>query len=216
MKCRINKCNLTDDLNFSMILNSEYKSKLFKALPKFSVYEDFYYNGYMKDTCYSLYDKDSINYKECKNDLELTSILNSTDATKIVLLKNIQKILYQLETSLLEDPNYDSYNLLNTNFYSLILQIYNLYYIPVVDKLRKIIQKSFKNYINTKKRILIIINIIYVIFTFLNLCYVNFIFLPILNKRIFISRSFIYIIPSSYISSTQVLENWLEKIDNKK
>ncbi len=216
MKCRINKCNITKDLNFSKILNSEFKSKLYNALSKFSVYEDFYYNGYMKDNCYSLYDKNTKNYQECKNNNVLTSILNSTDATKIVLLKNIEKILYQLETSLFENPNYDSYNLLNTDFYSLILQIYNLYYIPVVDKLRKIIQKSFKNYINTKKRILIIINIIYAVLTFFNLCYVNFIFLPNLNKRIFISRSFIYIIPSSYISSTQVLENWLEKIDNKK
>ena len=216
MKCRINKCNITNNLNFSLILNSEYKSKLFIALSKFSVYEDFYYNGYMKDTCYSLYDINSENYIECKNNLELTSLLNSTDATKIILLKNIEKILYQLETSVIEDSNYDSYNLLNTNFYSLILLIYDFYYIPVVDKLRTIIEKSVKHYINTKKRILIIINIIFVISTFLNLCYINFIFLPILNKRIYISRSFIYIIPSSYISSTQVLENWLEKIDNKK
>ena len=216
MKCRINKCNITNDLNFSIILHNEYKSKLFNALSKFPIYEDFYYNGYMKDTCYSLYNENTENYKNCKNNLELTSILNSTDATKTILLKNIEKLLYQLETSLIEDPDFDSYNLLNTNFYSLILQIYNLYYIPVVDKLRIIIKKSINNYIKSRKRILIIINIFFLVYVLMNLIYVNFIFLPILNKRIFISRSFIYIIPSSYISTTQVLENWLEKIDNKK
>ena len=57
MKCKVCKCDIRNDLNFSQILNQTLRVQLYKVLPKFPLFNDFYYNGYMKDTCYSLYKK---------------------------------------------------------------------------------------------------------------------------------------------------------------
>ena len=216
IKCKIHKCNNITDLNYSYVLVDNLKNKLYETLPKFPLLNDFYYNAYLKDTCYGLYDKNTLEYNNCKNNDYYTKILNSTDATKIILLKSVEKLLYQLETSLIENPEYNSYNLLNSNEYSTILRVYDIYYMPIIDKMNSIVRQSFKTKTNQYKSILIILNIVFIILIFFNAFYVNIIFLPLLEKRIYISRSFIYIIPSSYISTTQVLENWLEKIDSKK
>ena len=215
MKCKLCKCNITKELNFSQVLNQQLRIELYKALPKFPGFNDFYYNGYMKDICYSLYDKNSEEYINCKNEIFYINLLNNTDSTKTILLNLVEKEIYQLKTSLIEDENFDSLNLITTYDYGSILTIYNIYYIPVVEKMNDIIHYSFIEKLKKYKKYLIIINLIFALFIFLNAFYVNFVFLPLLIKRIYISRSFIYIIPSSYISSTQVLENWLEKIDNK-
>ena len=215
MKCKVCKCDIRNDLNFSQILNQTLRVQLYKVLPKFPLFNDFYYNGYMKDTCYSLYDKNTKEYINCKNEHYYINLLNSTDSTKTILLNFVEKEIYQLETSLIEDENFDSLNLITISDYGSILTIYNIYYIPVVEKMNNIVNNSFIQKIKKYKKYLIVINLIFALFIFLNAFYVNFVFLPLLIKRIYISRSFIYIIPSSYISSTQVLENWLEKIDNK-
>ena len=216
IKCKVHKCNNITDLNYSYVLVDNLKNKLYETLPKFPLLNDFYYNAYLKDTCYGLYDKNTLDYNNCKNNDYYITILNSTDATKIILLKSVEKLLYQLETSLIENPEYNSYNLLNSNEYSTILRVYDIYYMPIIDKMNSIVRQSFKTKTNQYKSILIILNIVFVILIFFNVFYVNIFFLPLLEKRIYISRSFIYIIPSSYISTTQVLENWLEKIDSKK
>ena len=215
MKCKVCKCDIRNDLNFSQILNQTLRVQLYKVLPKFPLFNDFYYNGYMKDTCYSLYDKNTKEYINCKNEHYYINLLNSTDSTKTILLNFVEKEIYQLETSLIEDENFDSLNLITISDYGSILTIYNIYYIPVVEKMNNIVNNSFIQKIKKYKKYLIVINLIFALFIFLNAFYVNFVFLPLLIKRIYISRCFIYIIPSTYISSTQVLENWLEKIDNK-
>ena len=216
MKCKITKCNITNTFNYTNVLNNNLRFELYKTLPKFPLFYDFYHNGYMKDSCYSLYYNETEKYDNCKNNNSFVIILNSTDSTKTIILNMIEKQLYELETSSEENPNFSHLTLLNSSDYGMVLFIYDIYYMPVVDIMNKIVEQSFVHKINLFKKKLIIINVVFGILNLINVFYVNFVFLPLLVKRICISRSFVYIIPSSYISSTQVLENWLEKIDNKK
>ena len=216
MKCKITKCNITNTFNYKNVLNNNLRLELYKTLPKFPLFYDFYHNGYMKDSCYSLFYNETEKYNNCKNNNSFVTILNSTDSTKTIILNMIEKQLYELETSSEENPNFSHLTLLNSSDYAMVLFIYDRYYMPVVDIMKKIVGRSFENKINLFKKKLIIINVVFGILILINVFYVNFVFLPLLVKRICISRSFVYIIPSNYISSTQVLENWLEKIDNKK
>jgi hypothetical protein len=213
LKLDLTYCTKITDINPSNITNSTDSVVFFETLEKFEKLSDFYYNRYSTDCCSAIYDKDTEMYEICFNYF-LSEYINNTDA----FLDFGNKLVAYLYYEFYENNSTENYgfSLLNSlNYLNLEITFEN-YSIHVIDKLVEFGRSAYHE--NAKKSFMLIVelNIILIVFFFAYFIYVWCIFLKILESNLYTSRSFILIIPSIYISNTQDLEVWLEKIDNIK
>ena len=201
-------------INLSNITNISESVTFYETLEKFKIFSDYYYNKYSTDCCAALYDIDSENYNTCFNYF-LSGYINNTEAFLDFGNRLVNNIYYEfMEKNATEE--YYGFRLLNSvNYYNLEITFQN-YTIHVIDKIIEYARNAYDENAKGILALVIELNIALNVLFFAYFLYVWCIFLKILKRNLYTSRSFILIIPSIYISNTQDLEAWLEKIDNSK
>ena len=198
----------------SNITNISESVTFYETLEKFKIFSDYYYNKYSTDCCAALYDIDTENYNDCFNYF-LSGYINNTEAFLDFGNRLVNNLFYEfMEKN--ETVEYYGFTLLNSlNYYNLEITFQN-YTIHVIDKIMEYARNAYddnaKNILTFVIELNIALNLLFLAY----FLYVWCIFLKVLKRNLYTSRSFILIIPSAYISNTQDLEAWLEKIDNSK
>ena len=117
----------------------------------------------------------------------------------IILLMKLKKIMIICVST--------SYINLENAFYNYVSPTIPIFNEKILESIEKKLN-NIKNYINIIFGIYIFILIFFIL-------YVKLKFLPLFEYLLSISKCIIKIIPTSIISSNQVLENWLDKLNNK-
>jgi hypothetical protein len=214
-KCLITDCKNTTYYNTDNIINVTYYKTLIKTTEKFSELNDFYYNRFNQDYCLTMSEKDSDEYKKCKEISNMNqNQINSTTGLIAVaedIIHSIYNIyLYNLE----KDNTYSGYEIFIIYQYDYITYINDNFLMTVIPFIDKVVRNCFNAIISEKKHIsylllsaLLLISIAHYIFD------LNYL-LPKLMKYVKISKNFIQIIPSNLIFQTVELENYIDALDN--
>ena len=205
----------TRELIIENLIDSEVEKMFYQTLKKYEKLNKFYYEMFITDCCATLYNLNDIKYNECINNNFSISI-NNTNAFVIYGYKLIKELKDEYIYNLYLNNNYSSFNLLNsTNFLNMEI-IYKFYIVGVIERIIYFCQESYKDSEKYAFFLLCIFSFLFSFFMGLNFAFVYFFFIPMLEKNIHTSRSFILIIPSVYILYTKDLEMWIEKLDNIK
>jgi hypothetical protein len=175
---------------------------------------EFYNKYYLLDACGSVFELNSENYINCYND-PLVNLINNTDTFIDMLKEKIENLLYEYESNIKINKNYNPFTLVSSNDYSMMEKIYYVFIIPVIDRLDDIILKSVNDELRKDKRLAIFVIIFLCSSMGIFIIYVKFSFLKKLDYFLNISKCVVKIIPSNMISMNQDLENWLEKMNNQ-
>lgn len=138
--------------------------------------------------------------------------MNSTDAVKQFILRNIDLLDYEIDTKN-EIKNFNSLEIMSGDDYIRILLIFKEFYINVYERFENIIENVLVNEIKVSKVKCLIISFSLIISGILNLLYIIFYLKKYYEKMLLVSKSFIQIIPTNVIFNTPDLEAWLEKTD---
>ncbi len=201
-------------INIENITNSSDSVTFYETLGKFKKFSDYYYSKYSTDCCAALHDINSEEYNNCFN-FFLSGYINNTEAFLDFGNRLVNNLYYEF-TEKNATEEYYGFKLLNSvNYYNLEITFKN-YTIHVIDRIIQYARSAYNDSAHEIFALVIELNIVLNVLLFVYFLYISCIFLKILERNLFTSRSFILIIPSVYISNTQDLESWLEKIDNSK
>ena len=214
LKLDLTYSSKTSTIYVSNITNQSDSVIFYETLGKFKKFSDYYYNKYSTDCCSALYDVDTDKYNTCFNYF-LSGYINNTEAFLDYGNKLVDNLYYEFREKNSTEEYY-GFTLLNSvNYYNLEITFEN-YTIHVIDRIIEYARNSYDDKASDIFTLVIELNVILNVLLFLFFVYIWCIFLNTLERNLYTSRSFILIIPSIYISNTQDLEAWLEKIDNSK
>ena len=182
---------------------------LFIILKKSKIFNDFYYNGFKLDACYALFDKSSENYTSCIENPTVID-LNSTEAVKQFLIRNIDLLEYEIDSKY-GNENFNLLEFMIGDDYIRVLLVFKQLYINVYERFEKTIENILVNEIKISKIKCLIVCCSLIIWVILNLFYITFYLKKYFEKLLLVSKSFIQIIPTNIIFNTPDLEAWLEK-----
>ena len=111
---------------------------------------------------------------------------------------------------------FKSFSLFSSPFFSLVENIHYDFVIPVIERLDKVILQSVNEELRNNKNIALYIISLLIIAMVIFIIYVKFFFLKKLDYFLNISKCIVKIIPSTMISTNPDLENWLERMNNRK
>ena len=211
MKCLIGNIPYKN-LNYGKNEDHTHRLIFFQTINEFSDIYHFYYYEYLYDICKTLYEINSIDYYKCKNNSEI-KLLNNSQAIRDYLFRSIEKIIYQYKNSSLWYNDFNSFHMLSLKEYYNILTIYKTIYMPIIDKINIVFEKSLFNQIKKKKKILICLTLILLIWSLIDIFNIYIYFIPTLRKYTIISRDFLRIIPINYILKIPSLIKWMETIE---
>ncbi len=209
LKCKILDFPSIYSLDLSIIINESLSENLFIILKKSKIFNDFYYNGFKLDACYALFDKSSENYTSCIENPTVID-LNSTEAVKQFLIRNIDLLEYEIDSKY-GNENFNLLEFMSGDDYIRVLLVFKQLYINVYERFEKTIENILVNEIKISKIKCLIVCCSLIIWVFLNLFYITFYLKKYFEKLLLVSKSFIQIIPTNIIFNTPDLEAWLEK-----
>ena len=213
LKCIFVGITSIEAFDYTQIVNDSFSDSLYKTLPKFKSFYDFYYIGFKLDACYSLFEKDSENYNICKNS-KWVILLNNTESFKEYIIRKLKILEEDYNYQYNNNDTFNSIQMFTNNEYIKILYIYELYYINVFQRFEDTIQDVLINRIKTNKYFIFILSALLIILSLLIFLYTSTVLQKYFSKMYSISKSFIQIIPTYIIFNTPALENWLEKEGN--
>ena len=210
LKCYFTRIASIEYFDYNQIVNESLSDSLYKTLPKFKTFYNFYYIGFKLDACYSLYIKDSYEYNKCKKE-DWPISFNNTESFKEFILRKISILEYEYQYNLNYNKSFSSIEMFDHIEYLKILKAYQLYYINVFQRFEDTIQDVLVNRINNIKKYNLLLCAFLVILPFSILIYSLTALKSYFQRMLLISKSFIQIIPSYVIFNTPSLESWLEK-----
>ena len=214
LKCILLNCTVNNTLNCDSFIRSDLDNIYYSYLSHYPLLNEFYNKYYLLDACGSVFELNSENYINCYND-PLVNLINNTDTFIDMLKEKIENLLYEYESNIKINKNYNPFTLVSSNDYSMMEKIYYVFIIPVIDRLDDIILNSVNDELRKDKRLAIFVIIFLCSSMGIFIIYVKFSFLKKLDYFLNISKCVVKIIPSNMISMNQDLENWLEKMNNQ-
>ena len=217
VKCMMNECKITNDLQFNDIID---KSQIQFIVQGISIFEDLnkYYNEqFLLNACKAIFPLNSSDYTYCMEDI-LVQSANNTDS----LLKLIDEIVDDIYKD--EIMNKDSNFVLDNgtevkfrNFYLFskssfkdLETIFYKYIVPISNNFSQICIDSLDKFLKNKRNYIVLLTIIFFFMVILLCVYIAFCFVNHLIHLLSVSRCILKIIPTSVINNTQELESWIE------
>ena len=210
LKCIFSEVTSIETFDYTQIVNDSFAESLYKTLPKFKPFYDFYYIGFKLDACYSLYEKGTEDYNICKNS-KWPILLNNTESFKEFIIRKLTILEKDFFYQLNYNKSFSAIHMFTNKDYVTILGNYELYYINVFQRFEEKIQDVLTNRIKNNKIFIYSLSLVLIILSLLIFIYTSTILKKYFYKMFFISKSFIQIIPTYLIFNTPALENWLEK-----
>ena len=210
VKCFISSCDNRTKFDFDDIYEYSNMNDIVIGLKNFDKINTYYNNKILLNACEAT-KNDLLGQKgidECINDTFIKKG-NNTDNLMQIISNQINNI-YLLHEMYSGNISYKKEELFISEEYQIIEHIYYNYIYGVDQALGEVIKSNLKDYLNSKKRIIIslilclMLALIFYFFIFM------FIYIPRLIHFINVTRSVIKIIPTSIIMITQDLEKWIE------
>ena len=218
VKCEISECNVTNTLNVSGLVDMSNVQKIIQGISLYDDLNKFYNQYYMLDVCKAVYEDNSITMELCLNDTLIKSA-NSTES----LLKLIDEIVESLEKDI-EIYNGENYTLLSgdivefknyylyeSNLFYNLESIFYKYVCLITNNFAEIFITSSFNYLEKKRNSVVVLTSTFLVIIMALCFYFSFFFIKKLICLICVSRCILKIIPTSVITNTQELENWMEE-----
>jgi hypothetical protein len=213
IKCLIYSCETETILDYSSFYDPSYIEIFYKNLPKFSILDKYYSNCYLLDACLALnYEKGSELYNNCYEN-EIVKSLNNTNSFNEFVVKEIYNMNYELEQN--KDDYFFAFNMFVSPSFKNLENAYYNFVSPTVSIFNEKILESSEKIINDVNKYIFIIFFVYLVVLVLFIVNIKLKILPLFEYLLSVSKCIIKIIPTSIISSNQVLENWLDKMNNK-
>ena len=202
---------------FIITLNKNLQYSYYSSLSHYPLLNEFYNKNFLLNACGAVYDYDTDEYNNCLKK-PIVELINNTDAFIDLIDEKVANLLYEYESNLDTNSNssFSSFYLFSSNTFSVLENIYYTYVIPVIDRLDDVILKDVNKELSKNKNTAIIVIMFLMFAMIIFIIYVKFRFLKKLDYFLKISKCIVKIIPSTMISTNQDLENWLEKMNNKK
>ena len=216
-KCILAQCNVNNTLICTSFLNKNLQYSYYSSLSHYPLLNEFYNKNFLLNACGAVYDYDTDEYNNCLKK-PIVELINNTDAFIDLIDEKVANLLYEYESNLDTNSNssFSSFYLFSSNTFSVLENIYYTYVIPVIDRLDDVILKDVNKELSKNKNTAIIVIMFLMFAMIIFIIYVKFRFLKKLDYFLKISKCIVKIIPSTMISTNQDLENWLEKMNNKK
>ena len=213
IKCLILNCYINSILDYKDFYDSSYLEYFYQNLPKFSILDNYYTKYYLLDACLAMnYEKNTELYNNCYEN-EIVKSLNNTKSFIDFIIYEINNINYEVQQNL--DNFFFEFQIIgSSSFINLEDAFYN-YVSPTIQIFNDIILESIDKKLDNINNFIKIIFSIYISILIFFILYVKLKFLPLFEYLLSVSKCVIKIIPTSIISSNQVLENWLDKLNNK-
>ena len=213
MKIKMSQRNVSDD-DFYHLTNYAKDDqntiiKIYEQIAKHKTLNDFYENKYISSICQVLYEEDTEEYKNCKNDKKIGETSN-VDEVKYIENQELNNILRDYELKNGVEKDYTSFKEFSTESYSLLEYINNEYLSQIIDKYCEVIEKSSKEYGETVKTDIRSIIIVMIMILWIYCLYVIFFYIKNLIHLLLISRCIFKIIPTRVINQTKDLEDWID------
>ncbi len=218
VKCEISECNITNTLNYSGLVDMSNVQKIIQGISLFDDLNKFYNQYYMLDVCKAVYEDNTTEMEHCLNDLLIKSA-NSTES----LLKLIDEIVESLEKDI-EIYKGENYTLLNgdivefknyylyeSNLFNNLESIFYKYVCLISNNFAEIFISSLFNYLKKQRNSVVLLTLIFLVIIMVFCLYFSFFLIKNLICLICVSRCILKIIPTSVITNTQELENWMEE-----
>ena len=209
LKSSISKNNNNINIHSFNFNTQNFSTEIFKDFP---LLYDYYYNKFETDCCAAIYDYNTEEYKNCLNE-DIVKKVNNSYSFFLLINKNIEDLLYELDTYNQIDSNFDSLTLFNTTIFMEIENYFKVYIFPTIDKLMNIIEHSLKDYIEDIYTKLTLIFVFLIIFILSNYILNRFLIINKLIHHLFVCKKIFIIIPSDMIMATPDLESWMEKMN---
>ena len=214
-KCILANCNVNNTLVCTSFLNENLKYSYYSSLSHYPLLNEFYNKNFLLNACGSVYDYNTDEYNNCIKE-PIVELINNTDAFIDFIDEKVANLLYEYESNSIINPNYSSYDLFSSMTFAVLENIYYTYVIPVIDRLDEVILDDVNKELSKNKNTAIIVILLLMFSMIIFIIYVKFRFLKKIDYFLQISKCIVKIIPSTMISTNQDLENWLEKMNNKK
>jgi hypothetical protein len=213
IKCLIYECYIYKILDYESFYDSSYLGDFYQNLPKFSILNKYYSKSYLLDACLAMnYEKNTELYNNCYEN-EMVKSLNNTNSFIEFIIKEINNIAYEIEQN--KDDDFYIFLLCVSSSYINLEEAFYNYVSPTIPIFNEKILNSIEEKLNNIKNYINIIFCIYISILIFFILYVKLKFLPLFEYLLSVSKCVIKIIPTSIISSNQILENWLDKMNNK-
>ncbi len=216
LKCTLLKCNVNNTLDCTSFMKiKDLSHSYYSSLSNYPLLRNFYNNYFLIDACGALFNLESEDYNTCLKN-PLVNNINNTDTFIDMLNNKINNILYEHEAYMKYDVYFKSFYLFSSSFFSLVENIHYVFVIPVIERLDDVILQSVNEELRNNKNIALYIISFLIIAMVIFIIYVKFFFLTKLDYFLNISKCIVKIIPSTMISTNPDLENWLERMNNRK
>ena len=211
----MSQCDIKTKLDYNSFFDNDLGYSLYESLNNFPEFSNYYKNYFLLDACASMYNKNTVEYKNCFEE-DMVKSVNNTEGFLSLLIETVENIEFEYNQNIKKNENYNPFYLYESfNFFLMELILYN-YIDPIINQIDDVIGVSFHNMITKQKKILNYIIIIFVLIIVIFLFYIFYFFIPNLENLLDISNSILKIIPTNIISSSQEMENWLEQLNNDK
>ena len=210
VKCFISSCDNKTKFDFDDIYSYSNMDDIVIGLKNFDEINEYYNNKIVLNACAAtknnfLGQKD---IDECFNDTFIKKG-NNTD-NLIQIISNQINNIYLLHGMYSGNISYKKEELFISEDYQIIEHIYYNYIYGVDQVLGEVIKSNLKDYLNSKRRIIISLILCLMLALIFYFIIFMFIYIPRLIHFINVTRSVIKIIPTSIIMITQDLEKWIE------
>ncbi len=217
VKCSMSNCDITNNLNFTDLINIYDIQDIVQALSIYGELDVFYNRKFLLDACAVVFMNDDDNYNNCIKE-ELIQSANNTESILKLIEETIDNIYKEqsikTNTNVIlkdgrEEP-FKNYYLYESESFNILEKVFYKYVIEVSDNFSILCMDNLLEYLN-QKRNLIISLVCILSCTVICLCiYIGFCFISKLIYYLSVSRCIMKIIPTTVINNTPELETFIE------
>jgi PAS domain S-box-containing protein len=219
VKCMMSQCEISNELNYDNLVNKSDLQNIVQGISLFSELNSFYNDKFLANACATAFDpqRNSQQYEECMNEVLVQSANNTDSLLRLIdeTIENIYKeeAMQRNESVVLSNGTTIPFNplvLFNSGSFSEMESVFYKYVAPTTVRLSEVFQSSLKDFLKKKRIIVVILISLFGIIIFAICFFIVFIFIKKLVHLLSVSRCIFRIIPTTVISSTQDLVNWIE------
>ena len=218
IKCVMSECNIKNTLNYSDLIDMSNIQKIIQGISIFDELNKFYNQYYMLDVCKAIYEENTTQFEYCLNDIIIKSANSTESLLKIIdeLVESLEKDIeiYTGDNYTLMDGNvveFKNYHLYESSMFYNLEAIFYKYICLISNNFAKVFISSLLSFLKKKKNIVVLLTSTFMAIVMALCVYFSFIFIKKLICLICVSRCILKIIPTSVITNTQELENWMEE-----
>ena len=209
LKMELTNCGITNYLNYRNFAREKYKGEIINQIKKYTKFTQFYQEKYFLSLCPILYELDSTDYKNCKEDTfigEFCSVETLLQLTKDMIYT--LNSFYNIKKNQLS--NYDPYIEFQSESFKKLEYFQKNYFRKIPIKFIDIFNKSEIEYSDKMKKLITTI-IIFMVICLWGFClYIMIFYIQKLVHILLISRCIFKIIPTKVINQTKELEDWID------